>query len=129
MPRYKTVAVAKCERGHNNFVEDISIVDSVAESQQLTINKSPAQRCKFCDSEQGLKFVQFIGTEKLSSSPMYDVFGYTCECGERVEVFRIERGMGQEIPLTLTVSCSKGHSLQMTGMQILSLPKWTEQAN
>jgi hypothetical protein len=53
------------------------------------------------------------------------VLGYTCICGERVKVFHLEPGAANQLPRTVIVSCSNGHTATFNSRQVGLLELWT----
>lgn len=51
--------------------------------------------------------------------------GYTCVCGERVRVFRLEQGRVNAFPLRVTVACPHGHAATFNREQVGVLELWT----
>jgi hypothetical protein len=127
MPRYKTLFAALCENGHAMLVEDRRVSASKESAQRIALElRIPSERCKQYNAP--IRNGRVIGTEDIGPAK-YTVFGYTCECGEQVEVYRMEDNLSYTPPPTYTSTCSKGHSRTMTSMEALSLPRWREEPN
>jgi hypothetical protein len=55
--------------------------------------------------------------------------GYTCVCGQKVEVLQLRGGDTNKIPQTTTVTCPNGHAATFDARQIGLLEWWGDQPN
>ena len=129
MPRYKTVCDARCEHGHINLCDDRVIADSAAAARNTSMANVVKHKCAFCDSMSPLSIVQVLGTEEISLHVEYTMYGYTCHCGEKVEVERVEKDRAFTPPASKTVSCSRGHSRTVLNQEFPFLQIWQEKTN
>jgi hypothetical protein len=128
MKRYKTVLAALCSgpAKHQNLVDDRVHAESPEKAQNATLLNIQRMKCKWCDTFL-TNMVMMFGTEELPLYPEYVCLGYTCHCGERVAISRVEKGRQFDIPMDkVTVQCSKGHSRTVHNNEILTLQHWEE---
>ncbi len=126
--RFKTVLSFRCAQGHINLYDHRIRASSPEEAQKISFEHVRQEvRCRYCGST--VTGIQMIGTEQTTLHPVYWIFGYVCQCGERVPVLREEEGRGMGIPDKVTVECSKGHSRTILNPEFLSLERWEEQTN
>jgi hypothetical protein len=126
MKRFKTVLVILCPSNHQNLIDDRVLSETPEEARNTTLLNMQRRKCKYCPSLLTNK-VNLIGTEEISLHEIYNVLGYRCHCGERVEVSRAAQGLEHEIPTSITVQCSKGHSRTVLNQEFPFLETWTEQ--
>jgi hypothetical protein len=129
MPRYKIVGVTRCEHGHMNLFDERPIAESEAVAQKLAIANAVKLNCAYCNTPSPLTLQQLMGTEEISLHMEFTIYGYTCHCGERVEVERVEAERGLTPPISKTVSCSKGHERTVRNQDFLSLQRWRDKTN
>jgi hypothetical protein len=127
MPRYRTVASTICERGHFHSEDDRVLADSEDQAHAISLKNIAKRTCRMCGS--GMATIRIVGTEPTTENPEYLVYGYTCHCGERVAVMRMELGISVTPPASRTVSCSKGHSRTVLNPDFFHLDKGMEKLN
>jgi hypothetical protein len=109
------------------LIEDRRVSPSKDEAIKAAIaEKISSEKCKQCNAS--IDKGKVLGAEEIPPAK-YTVKGYTCECGERVEVYRFEDGISYHPPATFTSVCSKGHSRTMTSLEAVVLPSWREEPN
>lgn len=109
------------------LVSDRRVSPSKDEAVKVAIAQVlPLERCSQCHAP--VASAQLRSVEEIKPAK-YTVWGYICECGEKVEVFRIEDEVSTNPPPTFTTACSKGHSRTMTSAQAIMLPSWREEPN
>ena len=124
MPRYKTVISMRCEHGHVNLFEMCTTADSAEVAGAYALAEAALLGCNYCTTTQPLTFVQVFSTRELSGQIESKVWGYTCHCGEKVEVTRFESGQVLTLPGSKTVLCSKGHSRAILNQDLPLLERW-----
>lgn len=126
MKRYKTVLMVLCGNGHQNPVDDRVIAESPEKAKNTTLLNIQRMKCHWCDSSLTNR-LEVLGVEEVPLHPIYNILGYICQCGERVEVLRAEEGRQFNIfQDQVTVQCSKGHPRTIQNREVLSLQTWTE---
>src|ERR1700722_11457110 len=100
MKRYKTVFVFPCGNGHQNLFDSRIIANTPAEAVAASVAAVKKAKCRWCDAVATGAY-QIMGSEEISLYEIYDIIGYTCHCGEKVEALRAARGNGHEIPMSL----------------------------
>lgn len=128
MKRYKTCFMVLCGNGHQNPVDDRVLAESAEQAKNTILMNIQRMKCHWCDVRLTNQ-VSFLGQEELSSHPVYNIMGYICQCGERVEVLRAEEQRQFNIPDKITVQCSKGHSRTIQNREIPSLQLWEEETH
>lgn len=115
-----------CSNSHVNLVDSRIVAETQVHATEISRVELKKNKCKWCDSLTTGNY-KILGVEELPLYESYNIMGYTCQCGERVEVLRAARQTGFEIPMSVTVQCSKGHSRTILNQEFLSLDSWTEQ--
>lgn len=128
MPRYKTVGFSQCERRHFNVFDIRLVAESAERARTLSILDAAQAKCMHCDSTL-LRVVRVEPTQEISFHIEYTIYGYTCDCGEKVEVARVEKERTLTPPSSKTVKCSKGHSRTISNNEFPFLQVWTEKTN
>jgi hypothetical protein len=126
MPRYKTVGSMRCENGHVNLFEIRISANSPEIAGAYALAEAALLGCNYCTTTQALTFVQVFSTRELSGQIESTIWGYTCHCGEKVEVARFESGQVLTLPGSKTVLCSKGHSRTVLNQDLPLLKRWEE---
>jgi hypothetical protein len=126
MPRYKTAGSVRCENGHVNLFEIRSTANSPEVARAYALAEAVLLGCNYCKTTQPLTLVQVFSTQELSNQIESTIWGYTCHCGERVEVARFESGQVLTLPGSKTVLCSKGHSRTILNQDLPHLERWEE---
>jgi hypothetical protein len=85
MKRYKTVLIILCPNNHQNLIDDRVLAETPEKARNITLLNMQSRKCRYCPSALTNK-VNMIGTEEVSLHEIYNVLGYICHCGERVEV-------------------------------------------
>jgi len=124
MPRFKTIGFTRCENGHINRFEKSFTGDSSDIARAFALAEATLARCKFCQSTQPSVVVKVFATKQIPVRTERRIWGYTCHCGERVEVARVEPVPTPIIPATKTVKCSRGHSRTIHNREFPLLERW-----
>jgi len=88
MPRFKTVVHVRCENGHTNLFEIRTQADSSDIARAYTEGDAAFRRCRYCKTTELMALVQMFPTKEVSLPMGSTIWGYTCDCGEKVEVAR-----------------------------------------
>ncbi len=105
------------------------VANSAAEARRTAVENAAKRACSSCDTVAPLHIFQIWGTEEISLHPEYTIYGYTCKCGEKVEVARVEIETSLNPPTSKTVSCSNGHSRTILNHEFPFLQVWQEKTN
>jgi hypothetical protein len=131
MPRFKTVGFVLCENGHSNRFDIRMTANSADLAGAYAFAEALLMRCKFCKTTEPMTLGHVFNTQQVSLPVEDMVFGYTCHCGEKVEVLRIESA--QTLipipPASKTVRCSLGHARVIQYREFPSLERWQEETN
>jgi hypothetical protein len=128
MPRFSTVVATRCEKGHTNLFEIRRGADFSAEARALALLEPIGRKCRYCESSS-LALIQVFATKEVSLPTGFTIWGYTCRCGERVEVARVESA-STVIPIppaSQAVKCLNGHSRVIQKREFPSLEHWHEE--
>jgi hypothetical protein len=126
MPRYKTVGSMRCENGHVNLFEIRNAANSPDIARAYALAEAMLRGCHYCQTTQPLTLGQVFGTQEMSRQIESTIWGYTCHCGEKVEVARFESGQVLTLPGSKTVSCQKGHPRTILNQELPLLERWEE---
>jgi hypothetical protein len=80
----------RCENGHTNLFEIRTGADSSDVARVYAEAEALLRQCKYCKAT--LLLGRVFATEQIPLRMWSTIWGYTCHCGERVEVARIESG-------------------------------------
>jgi len=126
--RYRIAYLCPCSgpAHHQNLGDERLFADSLDEARTIVSSNIQKKKCTWCD---GLltNQIRIMFSEVIGPYDTYDIMGYRCACGERVEVLRALHGTGFTIPVEATVQCSKGQLRKIMNPEFLSLETWTEQ--
>lgn len=112
-----------------NLFDERLMANSAEEVRTSAVENAAKKACAYCDTVAPLHIVQVIGIEEISMHPEYTIYGYTCKCGEKVEVARVESETTLVPPASKTVSCSRGHSRTVLNQEFPFLEIWREKTN
>jgi hypothetical protein len=131
MPRFKTVGFVQCENGHSNRFDIRNGAAEAEIARAYAFAEALLMRCKYCKTTEPMTLGHVFNTEQISLPIEDTVWGYTCDCGEKVEVMRIESGqtLVPIPPASKTVQCSKGHSRVIQYREFPSLERWQEETH
>jgi hypothetical protein len=118
----------RCENGHTNLFEIRNGADSSEIAGAYALAEVTLHRCKYCNTTEPLALGRAFATEQIPLRMGSTIWGYTCPCGEKVEVVRFEseRTVVSIPPASKTVQCSKGHSRTIQNRELPSLEHWEE---
>jgi hypothetical protein len=126
MPRYKTVGSMRCENGHVNLFDIRIRADSPDVARAYALAEAVLRGCNYCKTIQPLTLGQVFSTQEMARQIGSTIWGYTCHCGEKVEVARFESEEVLTLPGSKTVSCQKGHSRTILSQELPLLERWEE---
>jgi hypothetical protein len=126
MPRFKTVGFTRCENGHMNLFDIRLTTDSSDVARAYALTDAVIRKCKHCKTTEPMTLGQVFGTKEILIPAQSTIWGYTCHCGERVEVarFESEHAVVAMPPASKTVQCLKGHSRTIQNREFPSLEHW-----
>jgi hypothetical protein len=126
MPRYKTVGSMRCENGHVNLFDIRIRADSPDVARISALGEALLRGCHYCKTIQPLTLGQVFSTQEMARQIESTIWGYTCHCGEKVEVARFEPEQVLTFPGSKTVSCPNGHSRSILSQELPLLERWEE---
>jgi hypothetical protein len=129
MPRFKTVGFTRCENGHVSLFDIRAEADSADGAGAYALAEASLAKCKYCKTHTLPALVRILRTEQILLPMRSTIWGYTCRCGERVEVARVEPRVTVIPPTTQTVTCSKGHSRTIQHREFPFLEHWESETN
>ena len=129
MPRFKTVGLTRCEYGHMDVFDIRIVADSENAARAQALEEATLKNCRFCTTPNPVVVAGAEPTEEISLHLEYTIYGYTCDCGERVEVERAEKERSITPPSSKTLACSKGHSRTIRNQEFPFLEHWEEKTN